>query len=75
MKIEPLPLSEISSEARLLAESLHHEARTERIFTICELALREARLQGFKDACHYRGYTLEKENERQDSNSPSPSNP
>lgn len=41
-----LPLNEISPEARRLAEALHHEARTERIFSICEYALREAKSEG-----------------------------
>jgi hypothetical protein len=41
---DELPLSQISEEARALAEALHHEARTERIFSIIELALRNERL-------------------------------
>jgi hypothetical protein len=40
---DELPRTEISPEAKTLAERLHHEARTERIFTIIELALRDAR--------------------------------
>lgn len=44
---EELPRSEISFEAKELAEALWQEARTDRIYSIIELALRDALERGY----------------------------
>jgi len=40
---DELPREEISAEAKELAEALWNEARTDRIFSIIELALRDVK--------------------------------